>query len=63
MSRWRLTNADSVVDYFSLLLFGGDVLEAQKVLAGSTYSAGNNPENRMRYAVSYLLSLPAFQKQ
>ena len=63
MSRWRLTNADSVVDYFSLLLFGGDVLEAQKVLAGATYPAGNNPENRMRYAVSYLLSLPAFQKQ
>ena len=63
MGRWRLTNADSVVHYFSLLLFGGDVLEAQKELAGSTYAAGNNPENRMRYAVSYLLSLPAFQKQ
>jgi len=63
MSRWRLTNAGSVIDYFTLLLFGGDLLEPQKELAGSTYTAGNNPENRMRYAVSYLLSLPAFQKQ
>ena len=63
MSRWRLTSADSVVNYFSLLLFGGNVLEAQKQLAGETYTAGNNPENRMRYAVSYLLSLPPFQKQ
>ena len=63
MSRWRLTNAGSVIDYFTLLLFGGDLMEPQKELAGSTYTAGNNPENRMRYAVSYLLSLPAFQKQ
>ena len=63
MNRWRLTSDEFVADYFSLLLFGGDVLEAQKVLAKESYARGNNPENRMRYAVSYLLSLPPFQKQ
>ena len=29
-----------MVNYFSLLLFGGNVLEAQKQLAGETYTAG-----------------------
>jgi hypothetical protein len=63
MNRWRLTNDEFVADYFSLLLFGGDVLEAQKALAKESYAQGNTPEDRMRYAVSYLLSLPPFQKQ
>jgi len=63
ITRWRLTNDERVTDYFSLLLFGGDVLEAQKELAKNRYEEGDNPENRMRYAVSYLLSLPPFQKQ
>ena len=63
INRWRLTNDDSVVKYFSLLLFGGDLLIPHEELSKESYDEGNNAENRMRYAVSYLLSLPPFQKQ
>ena len=63
INRWRLTNDDSVVNYFNLLLFGGDLLLPHQTLSKASYGNGNNPENRMRYAVSYLLSLPPFQKQ
>ena len=68
-SRWNLSQGnlvektDRAVDFFSLLFHNGDITDAEKDLSKVAYLEGGGNANRLRYVVSYMLSLPAFQKQ
>jgi uncharacterized protein (DUF1800 family) len=63
-ARWGLADAARTVDFFALLLFGGDILDNQRALAEAAYnSAAGFGDARIRPAVAYLLSLPQFEKQ
>lgn len=59
---WGLTDAELTVDYFVELLFGGDILPEQRLLAEDAYL--DSTRGREIYTtVAFLLSLPQFQKQ
>ncbi len=59
--RWRFKTRAAAVDFFSLLLLGGDVLDEQRQLAIQAFA--DNPREPLRGTVGFLLSLPQFQKQ
>jgi len=63
-TRWALSDAAKSVDFFTLLLAGGDVLDEHRELAEIAYAdAPATNDARLRAAVAYLLSLPQFEKQ
>jgi uncharacterized protein (DUF1800 family) len=59
IARWGLTTAESIVDYYTLLLYNGDILPNQTELALAELAASRT----VTAAVAFLLSLPQFQKQ
>ncbi|MCZ6792518.1 MAG: DUF1800 family protein [Planctomycetota bacterium] len=63
--RWNLgsNNPRRAVDFLSLLILGGDLLDEQRELARQAYATATNANTRLRAATAYILSLPQFQKQ
>ena len=55
------TKCPKWLDYFSLLLFGGELLPNHRQLATEIYAAAET--NRLGSVAGFLMSLPAFQKQ
>ena len=63
-SRWSLEESEDTVDFFTLLLLGGDVLDQHRELAETAYHDSPRVPNRQaRAVVAYIMSLPQFQKQ
>jgi len=61
---WSLSNAAQTVEFYTLQLLGGDILENQRLLAERAFATGGiTSDVRARAALAYLLSLPQFQKQ
>ena len=60
-ARWQLDTPEKAIDFFTLLLLDGDVLENHRALALDTYVKA--PANKIPATLGFLLSLPQFEKQ
>ena len=60
--RWGLTDAEHTVEFFTEILYGGDILETHKNLATNAYSSAI-VGSQTKAAVAFLVSLPQFHKQ
>ncbi len=59
---WQLGSAESIVDFFALLLHGADILDAHRELTIQAMTTAGSGTAIQR-GIAFLLSLPQFHKQ